>query len=246
MYKISFFTKSGARAPSKVYKLMKYQRTGGTLAGEALPFSTSYPNTCDLESAELAGLLPSLHIGWPLCLQPLAITILQYAASLAAGGYDWPWGLIESLLLLRLACCLIARLYANSSYTNTTILSYSDCKDHHLHQGSFLWNCTFPRAPPLRILQNSLIGWEKGGNHLILKKNRFFKYEREKRPNLQIVQNHHIGREKCRKLLANKINLYNSDEGEGSHGALTRTDPKTYNITNRNGKKKKQILAILQ
>ena len=37
------------------------------------------------------------HVGWPSGLRPLAITILQCAASLAAGGYDRPCGPIESL-----------------------------------------------------------------------------------------------------------------------------------------------------
>ena len=42
-----------------------------------------------------AGLRPNPHVSWPL-----ATTILQYAASLAAGGYDRPCGPIKSLFLL--------------------------------------------------------------------------------------------------------------------------------------------------
>ena len=39
------------------------------------------------------------HIGWPSGLGPLAITILQCAASLAAGGYVRPFGPNKSLFL---------------------------------------------------------------------------------------------------------------------------------------------------
>ena len=61
-------------------------------------------------------------VGWPLGLRPLAITILQCAASLAAGGYDRPWGPIKSLFLLS---CLIVRPNADSSdFSYTTTLSY--------------------------------------------------------------------------------------------------------------------------
>ena len=37
------------------------------------------------------------HIGWPSGLWPSPMTILQSAASLAPGGYDWPAGPIENL-----------------------------------------------------------------------------------------------------------------------------------------------------
>ena len=37
------------------------------------------------------------HVGWPSGLRPSAITILQYAASLAAGGYNRPCVLMKSL-----------------------------------------------------------------------------------------------------------------------------------------------------
>ena len=39
----------------------------------------------------------TLHVGWPSGLHPSAITILQCAALLAAGGYDRPCRPIESL-----------------------------------------------------------------------------------------------------------------------------------------------------
>ena len=37
------------------------------------------------------------HVGWPSGLRPSAITILQCAASLAAGGYNRPCGPIKIL-----------------------------------------------------------------------------------------------------------------------------------------------------
>ena len=57
----------------------------------------------------------TLHVGWPLGLRPSAITILQCAALLVAGGYVQPCGPIKSLFLLSPACCLIVRPYADSS-----------------------------------------------------------------------------------------------------------------------------------
>ena len=58
----------------------------------------------------------TLHTSWPLGLQPLAITMLQCAASLAAGFYDWSCGPIESLFLLSSACCLIVGSELSYSY----------------------------------------------------------------------------------------------------------------------------------
>ena len=151
----------------KCTQLREYQSTGGTLAGEALSYSTNYPNSLDLESAEETGLRPSRHVGWPSGLLLLAIAIVQCAASLAAGGYDWPCGPINSLFLLSPACCLIVRPYDDSSeLSNTTTQSYSYCNDHHLHQGSplvkLILHISEGGGPPLRIVQNSLIGREKG------------------------------------------------------------------------------------
>ena len=60
------------------------------------------------------------HVGWPSGLQPLAITILQCTASLAAGGYDRPCGKIKSLFLLSRARCLIV----SSEFSYATTLSY--------------------------------------------------------------------------------------------------------------------------
>ena len=68
------------------------------------------------------------HVGRPSGLRPSAITILQCAALLAAGGYDRPCGRIKSLFLLSPARCLIVRPHANSSE-----LSYSySILLHHL------------------------------------------------------------------------------------------------------------------
>ena len=60
------------------------------------------------------------RVGWPLGLQPSAITILQCAALLGAGGYNQPCGLIANPFLLSPARCLIVRPYADTSK-----LSYS-------------------------------------------------------------------------------------------------------------------------
>jgi hypothetical protein len=68
--------------------------------------STIYPNSWSPSSLAWVqrmqpGLRPNLHVGWPLDLRPSAITILQYAASLAAGGYDWPCRPIKILFWLK-------------------------------------------------------------------------------------------------------------------------------------------------
>ena len=57
----------------------------------------------------------SPHVGWLSGLRPSAITIIQCAVSLAAGGYNLPCGPIKSLFLLSLARCLIVRPYADGS-----------------------------------------------------------------------------------------------------------------------------------
>ena len=54
------------------------------------------------------------HEGWLSDFWPSAITIQQCVALLAAAGYDWPCGLIESLILLSRARCLIVSPYDNS------------------------------------------------------------------------------------------------------------------------------------
>ena len=61
-----------------------------------------------------AGLRPNPHVSWPSGLRLSAKSILQCAASLAAGGYDRPCGPIESLFLLSPARILDgrARLYS--------------------------------------------------------------------------------------------------------------------------------------
>ena len=50
--------------------------------------------------------LGTAHASCPSGLRPLAITILQCAASRAAGGYDRPCELTKSLFLLNPARCL--------------------------------------------------------------------------------------------------------------------------------------------
>ena len=77
----------------------------------SVSYSTIDPNSCDLGAAH-----SSLAFG-QLCtyagLYPNQI--LQYAALLAAGGYDWPCGPIKSLFLLNLACILNGRAWFYSS-----------------------------------------------------------------------------------------------------------------------------------
>ena len=86
-------------------------------------YSYSFPTASSI--LHLGTILPGLgtaHASWPPGLRFSAITILQSAASLAAGGYDRPCGPIESLLLLSPARILDgrARLYSSE-------LSYSYC-----------------------------------------------------------------------------------------------------------------------
>ena len=63
------------------------------------------------------------HVGWLSGLRPLVITILQCAASLAAGGYDWPCWPIESLFLLSPAFCLIVRPYYTAPSCPSVVLT---------------------------------------------------------------------------------------------------------------------------
>ena len=62
----------------------------------------------------------TLHVGWPSGLRPSAITILQSAAWLAAGGFDQPCWTIKSFFLLRPAGCLIVRPEATAQSCPTT------------------------------------------------------------------------------------------------------------------------------
>ena len=71
--------------------------------------------------------LKATMIGWPPGPRPSAKQILRCVALLAAGSYDRPCGLIESLFILSLARILDGRAQVYSSE-----LSYS-CMDHHLH-----------------------------------------------------------------------------------------------------------------
>ena len=110
--------------PPKVYK------STSTSADEALYYSTIYPTPRTPSSLACvqrtqAGLQPNPKVIWPLGLQPSAITILQCAASLAAGGYDRPCGPIESLFILSPARCLIVRPDYTAPSCPTEQLSYS-------------------------------------------------------------------------------------------------------------------------
>ena len=77
------------------------------LAGEALCYSTIYPNSCDLGTTEYSGLRPSQQSR--LLVRPLAVTFLKCAASLAACHYDRTCRPIKSIFLLSPARCLIVR-----------------------------------------------------------------------------------------------------------------------------------------
>ena len=93
------------------------------LPDEALYYYTKY-----LGYRRVGWPLATPHIGWLWGLRVLPNQILQCAASLSAGSYDGPCGLIESLFLLSLAHCLIVRPYADTSE-----FSYSYCiLLHHL------------------------------------------------------------------------------------------------------------------
>ena len=95
-----------------------------------LYYSTIYPTPRTPSSLAWvqrtqAGLRPNPHVSWPSGLRPSAITILQCAASLAAGGYDRPCKPIESLFLSSPARCLIVRPDYTAPSWPTEQLSYT-------------------------------------------------------------------------------------------------------------------------
>ena len=78
---------------------------GGGLTDEALYYPTIYPNSCDLGTAHAS--LAFGQLRREAGLRPNRI--LHCAAPLAAGSYDRPCGLIESLFLLSPARILDGR-----------------------------------------------------------------------------------------------------------------------------------------
>ena len=63
------------------------------------------------------------HSARRLAIGPPALAKPNPTASLAAGGYDWPCGPIESLFLLSPARCLIVRPYYTAPSCLTVVLT---------------------------------------------------------------------------------------------------------------------------